>query len=221
MSFTAMPQDFSGKRKIRFAWALPLGALLLSALILWPVGIFFLWDLGIHLPAWLGQIMRMGIGSSPGDVHSFTSMVAAFNLPVGIIQLPFAIFSASHQEPHPAGVTPMVWNALTWPLLCVPFWWISGRAIDALGSLKNGQITPRIGWVQTIVGSLLMAMGVTGFIAILIGFLFFSTHDDKKDIATFMRLAAGCGLWAMLGGLSVAARFRQWRLQKNMLSPAI
>jgi zinc transporter ZupT len=94
------------------------------------------------------------------------------------------------------------------------------RAIDALIILKNGQLAPRIGWVQTIVGFLLMVIGIAGFIGILIGVLFFITHEEKENIPNFMRFSAGCGLWAMLGSLSVIARFRQRRLLKKQKLPA-
>lgn len=217
MSTTAMAQDFSVPRKIRFAWILPLGALLLSTLLLWPARLLILWDLGIHLPPWLEQIMGMGMGLWPQGTHTLATMVMALNLPGGIIELPLAIFS-NQDSLHPAGIDLVLWNAITWPCLSVPFWWASGRAMDALINLKSAQLLPRIGWVQTVIGSLFMVIGAAGFIGILIGFLFFSTHDDKKDMANFMRTVAGLGLWAMLGSLSVIARFRQWRLLKSKSS---
>jgi hypothetical protein len=209
------PQNLPAKRTLHFAWIFPPGALVLSALLLWPARLLILWDLGIHLPPWLEQIMRIGIGSWPVSLDFSKSAVSALNLPALLAQLPFAIFSASHTTPHPAGIDTRLWNALTSPLFCVPFWWISGRAVDALITLKNGQLTPRIGWPQTVIGFLLMVMGTAGFIGLLIGILFFGTHDDRKDIPNLMRGVAGFGLWAMLGGLSVIARFRQWRWRKK------
>jgi hypothetical protein len=201
--------------KVRFAWILPLGAFLLSALLLWPERMFILWQFGIHLPPWFEQIFSIQLW--PRNYGLSTSGVSALNLPADLLLIPFAIFSADHMVPHPAALLPAYWNAIICPPLCVPFWWISGRAIDALITLKNGQLMPRIGWVQTVVGFLLMVIGTVGFIGVPIGIFFFSTADDKKEIATFMRVVAGCGLWAMLGGLSVIASFRQRRLRKKML----
>src|SRR5579871_3462942 len=214
MSTTAMqPQDFPAKSKIHFAWILPAGAFLLSALLLWPERMFILWQFGIHLPPWFERIF--GIQLWPRNFDFSMSGVSALNLPANILLLPFAMFSADNMVPHPAGILPRYWNALICPPLCVPFWWMSGRAIDALITLKNGRLMPRIGWVQMVIGFLLMVIGAVGFVGVLIGIFFFATPDDKKDITTFMRIVAGCGLWAMLGGLSVIARFRQRRLRKK------
>jgi hypothetical protein len=225
LSFIAMlaeqpPALNAATTRFRFAWVLPLGALLLSALLLWPARLLILWELGIHLPPWLEQIMRISIGSWPGSLDFSRSAVPALNLPALLAQLPFVIFSASHTTPHPAGIETRLWNAVTSPLFCVPFWWASGRAMDALINLKKIQLTPRIGWPQTVIGFLLMVMGTVGFIGVLIGILFFSTHDDKTNIPNLMRVVAGCGLWAMLGGLSVIARFRQRRLLKKQKLPS-
>jgi hypothetical protein len=217
MSAPAMqPQALPANRTIRFAWVLPPAALLLSVLLLWPVGLPILWTLGIHPSPWLEQIMRIRIGYWAGSFEFSCSAVSALNIPALAAQLPFVIFSASHTAPHPAGIDTRLWNAITSPLLCVPFWWVSGRAIDALINLKKNQLKPRIGWAQTTVGLLVMLLGAAGFIGGLIGILFLSTHDDKKDMPNFIRGAAGCGLWAMLGSLSVIARFQHWKLHKKI-----
>jgi hypothetical protein len=117
------PQEFPAKRTIRFAWALQLAALLLSALILWPERLYILWELGIHLPPWLERIFYIEFW--PRNYGFSTTGVYALNLPADILLVPFAAFSADHTVPHPANILPTYWNAMICPPLCVPFWWMS------------------------------------------------------------------------------------------------
>jgi hypothetical protein len=102
-----------------------------------------------------------------------------------------------------------VWRAITWPLLCIPLWWMAGRAIDALIAIKNRKLTPRIGWTETLIGFLFMTTCAIGFAGLLL-----SGSKEDNDAVT-IRFIAGCGLWALLGSLSVIARFRQWRLRRQ------
>jgi hypothetical protein len=120
--------------------------------------------------------------------------------------------SPSKHEWMPGDVDFGAWRAITLPFLCLPFWWIAGRGIDALTALTHRQIAPRIRWPEVAVGSVWLAGGVT----LLIGFLV-SPPNDKKDVNFFLFAASG-GLWALLGSLSVIARFRQWRFKKNQKS---
>src|SRR5882672_606561 len=136
-----------------FRWVLPFGQLLLCTVLLWQARAFIAWEFGIRLPM-LGSI---------GFIQSETALnaVAALNLPAGLIQLPYAILSQGHTNWIPAGVDFKVWRAVTWPFIGLAFWWFPGRGIEALSAVKYGQLTPRIGWTETIVGFLVMAAGTT------------------------------------------------------------
>jgi hypothetical protein len=139
----------------------------------------------------------------------FLTSVAALNIPAEAIQLPYAVFTPSKQEWVPQGVDFRVWRVVTWPLLCIPFWWLAGRAIDALVAVKSVRFAPRIGWPETIIGFILMAAFGTAFCGLVFGL----PKEDRTFELT--RFVAGCGLWVLLGALSVIARFRQWRFIKK------
>jgi len=109
----------------------------------------------------------------------------------------------------------LLWRAITWPLLAAVFWWIAGRAAEALIALRHRQLRPRITVVETVVAFLIMAGG-----AVLIGG---SVVYERGNIYTKFDsalIAIAGGLWAFLGGLSVVARFRQWRLRRSQAANA-
>lgn len=135
-------------------------------------------------------------------------VVAALNLPAGIVQLPYEMFSANHQKLMPRGVDFKVWRAVTWPLVGMIFWWIAGRGADALMAARRKRISPLIGWVETTVGFLFLAGGVV----MIVGIEFFS-GSDRPDLQPVALISA---LWAFLGGLSVAGKIAQWRLRKRL-----
>jgi hypothetical protein len=195
-------------RKIRFSWLLPLGQLLLCAALLWPIRLTVLRALHIPLSHIIEQTMLPDcLRWSPKQNFFFDSIVA-LDIPAGLIQLPYVMTSSTKREWTPDGIDSRVWRAVTWPLLCIPFWWIAGRAIDALTALNHRLLIPRIGLMETVIGSFWLASGALLFV----GFLVWTIA--VKD-ASLTRIAAAGGLWALLGGLSVVARFRQSRLHER------
>jgi len=195
--------------RIRFAWLLPLAQLLLCATLLWPVRLAIFRELHIPLPHIVEQITLQDYVRWWHKQEFFLSSVAALNLPAGLVQLPYEMFNTTKREWMPAEMDFRIWRVVTWPLLCIPFWWIAGRAIDALTALKHRIVTPKIGWTETIIGFVLMAACGTGFFGLLFGL---SKEERTLELTRFV---AGCGLWALLGGLSVVARFWQWRSGKK------
>jgi hypothetical protein len=70
-------------------------------------------------------------------------------------------------------------------------------------------MTPRIRWLEVIIGFPLLAGGV----AYIVAFAFFAgpdRHDPSLQLIGIMS-----ALWAFLGGLSVVAKMAQWRLGKQ------
>jgi hypothetical protein len=197
--------------KLRFAWLLPCAQLVLCAALLWPVRLIIFIELHIHLSPVIGKTMYPDYVRWAPRKDFFLGSAAMLNMPAGAIQLPYAIFfSPDKTEWNPSSAESSLWRAVTWPFLCLPFWWIAGRAVDALVAIKNGKYTPRIGWTETILGFLLLATGAIAFAGLLFGL----TEADKNF--ELIPVLAGCGLWTMLGSLSVIARFRQWRLRKKI-----
>jgi hypothetical protein len=143
--------------------------------------------------------------------RSMLQAIAAFNLPGGVIQFPIDISRADKMEWRPQGVDVFLWRAATWPVINLVFWWIAGRATEALVSIPYRQLKPRISWAETIFGFLFVAGGV-----FLLGGLAFGTTAAERADGAIVRAAAGGGLWALLGALSLIARFKQWRLRKKL-----
>jgi hypothetical protein len=188
-----------------YQWMLPFGQFMICALLLWPSRGCIALQFGVRLPpAMFGSLSLQG-----QDAASKT--VFALNLPASLLHLPYAMISPTHQSWSPRGVDSHTWIAVTAPFLGLVFWWLPGRALEALSALKYQQLTPRIGWTETIVGFVVMAIGA----ALMIGFLFFTTPTERTEMMPF---AAAGGLWAVLGGVSVAARIAQWRMRRKAIS---
>jgi hypothetical protein len=158
-------------------------------------------------------MLPLGIVSWAYREHIF-EVVTGLNLPGGLVQLPEVIFTGTLQIWKPEGIDFRLWRGITWPLFCTVFWCLAGRAIEALVALKYHQVTPKIGWVETIVGFLVMAAGAT----IMYGMLFGLSSSERNWKLT--RIAAAGGLWALLGSLSIVARFRQSKLRKRLSAAA-
>ena len=208
----ASPQPLVSK--IRFAWLLPAAELLLCAAFLWPIRLIIVHELHIPLPHIIEQTMVADCQRWSPKQDFFLSSIVALNIPAGIVQLPYSVNRPDRKQWSPPGMNDLVWRAVSWPLVCLPFWWIAGRAIDALGALKHRSLTPRIVLMESAIGSVWVAAGALLFVSFLIMAAF------KKD-PVLTRIAAAGGLWAFLGTLSLIARFRQKHLREPQQATAI
>ena len=188
MSTPPLPSDTY--KPYPFRWIFPLGQLFLCIFLLSLINIF---------PGYL--ILRIRFGVAQG--------ITLLNLPGAFLQIPEAMFRSSHMNWSPPGIDPRIWMALSATILGTPFWWMAGRSVEALSALRHKHLRPQINWVETVVGFLLMAGGAVMFSAGVI-YGFFIDHDPVS-----LHLGAAGGLWALLGSLSVIARFRQRRMRKR------
>lgn len=174
-----------------FRWIFPLGQLVLCIFLLSLVHTFpYLWRL------------RFGVAQG----------ITLLNLPGTFLLIPEAMFRSSHMNWSPPGIDPRIWMALNATILGTPFWWMAGRSVEALSAVRRKHLRPQINWVETVVGFLIMAGGTVLFSAgVIYGFFI------DRDSLSFHLAAAG-GLWALLGSLSVIARFRQSRMRKRTLA---
>lgn len=101
------------------------------------------------------------------------------------------------------------WRAVSWPILCIPFWWLAGLSIEALSAARHDLLQPRIGWAGTCVAVLVFVSGAGIAIGTLVDT---STHDDW----TMILFGTGGALWAALGGLTIAARVVQWWIRRRL-----
>lgn len=129
------------------------------------------------------------------------------NFPVAVAQVPFSF--VTRREWVPQGMLKESWRALIWPLVGIVFWWLTGRGIEALSASFRRTIHPRLHWTEVTWAVVLVVVGIVTFIGIVT-----STPDDRRD-NDFMALMYGGLLWGVLAGLTVTARFRQWRIGKS------
>jgi hypothetical protein len=181
-------------RVLPFHWIFPVGQLVVCVML-------------------VSIVVEMGGRLSYGHTARILQAIAVLDLPGGLIQLPIETLRPGKTEWRPAWIDFRMRRALTWPILGMVFWWIAGRATEALAALGYRQLSPKINWVETITGFLVMAGGAVIFCGMLIGL----ASGEMDSIA--IDLAAAGGLWTLLGSLSVVARFRQSRLRKK--TPAL
>jgi hypothetical protein len=208
---------------LRFRCWLPVGQLLLCALLLLPFRNVIFMEL-FHIRVYslapdsgtkIGPDGSIQIHPNPAFERWLRAkdiacaVVAALNFPGGILQLATAIFSHDGREWTPARVEFRLWRALTWPFLALPFWWMAGRGIEALLASLRKTIAPHLRWWELCTGSIFFAGGAT----LCIGFLLF---HEPSDLDSQLGLFIGSmAIWAILGGVMVLAKFLQWRIAKS------
>jgi hypothetical protein len=129
------------------------------------------------------------------------------NFPVAVAQVPYLLIA--RREWLPQGILIEAWRALSWPFAGLLFWWLAGRGIEALSASFRSILQPRISWIEVTWATVLLVVGIVTLIGIVT-----STPDDRRD-KNFMALMYGGLLWEVLAGLTVTARFRQWRINKS------
>jgi|SRR5579864_1279165 len=183
------------RRVFPFRWIFPLGQLVLCLLLV---------SILVQLRSYIPYAYAARVGEA----------ITAMNLPGALIQLPVALLLPGREIWRPPLLGFQLWNGVTLSIFALVFWWIAGRATEALVAINDRQLVPKIGWVETVTGFLIMAGGAT-----VLGGMLFGLSASERDWES-TRLAAGGGLWALLGSLSVIARFRQWRLRKAQIAAA-
>ncbi len=214
--------------RYQLRWVLPVAQLLICFVTLWPARGQFL--LGLTLGRPLRAPAREGATRVPEpqpviDLPELTperqrEVDAAYeralrcmrvpvvlDFPVAVAQVPYLL--AAKREWVPEGVFPESWRALIWPLAGTLFWWLTGRGIEALLASFQRAIHPRLHSIEVTWAVVLLILGITTFVGIVT-----STPDDRAD-RNFMALMYGGLLWGILAGLTVTARFRQWRISKS------
>jgi cytochrome c oxidase assembly factor CtaG len=111
----------------------------------------------------------------------------------------------------PGGVQRELWLSVTWPLAGLIFWWIAGRAIDALRAARSCAIAPRITRVETLVALLLFAaLGL-----LIVGMLV--DPSMRSELTLPWRLdMAGSIMWIVLAAPTIVARIAQWRINTRI-----
>jgi hypothetical protein len=201
-----------------FRRILPLAQLVISMLAVWPIWLRLVLALGVliqpNAPALPQKPINIMIPSASEPRRlTFTEIrlitPAALNVPVQIVQIPYAIFSSTKSEwiPSISWLPPVfqfseIWRAMTWPFAGIPFWWVVGRSFEALAAHKRAA-TPKIHWVELLFGLVMVAFGILMFAV-------FVSDSTFPSLLLFTSLAGGI-LWAVLGSVILAAYVLQRR----------
>src|SRR5215471_13846805 len=130
-----LPPSESAPRPIPFRWIFPLGQLVLC---------MFLLALVNATPGFASERMRGVVA------HGIT----ALNMSGLLLQVPEPILRADHILWTPPGIDSRTWQAFRACTVGMLFWWIAGRATEALVAIPYRQLKPRITWAEAIVGFL-------------------------------------------------------------------
>lgn len=180
-----MTRDWRWRRPpFAFRWFLPGFELALS------VTLVLHWMISVFLPgAWISKIQLI--------------VPALLNFPAALLGL-------ARSEVVPRGMPPELWRSVTMPIVGTVFWWIVGRAWEALAAARKRSLLPALTWMDLLVGTLLMIL-FGGF-----GFGLIVSSDREGTIYPWQWRAAVCLLWGTLGLSIVAARLLQGSLRKQM-----
>jgi hypothetical protein len=212
-------------------WLLPIVQLILCVTALWPWRVTLVHQIGQSLGAYrtsspsLSTAARRDSAVSvsaymyadPQDMRTLQALEShewvplLLNLPSGLVQLPYAALNPTREDWKPRGMNLRTWRVMSWPIIGILFWWCAGRGIEALLAARRGLINPHITWPETLVAvALFLFCGITAVSLPVSG-----QYDRNFPLIPWV---LGSGTWALLAGLTIAARVLQWRLttQRNI-----
>lgn len=213
-----------------FRWAFPIGELLLCSILLWPLRSELLADLRPKapppprrqvaiptVPAQPNEKARLTIiqvGPAPDQNQHVDrakqvrlSLPASLNFPAGFFDYFISIWVTDNSRPHDDTFRES-WRAVTWPLLALVFWWMAGRAVEALLAARKKLLVPRIGPPEVTVAIVLLFFG--GGLGLLI-----ALSGESRDLDSRL-LVWGTALWGLIGAVMLAARLAQWRVRRAL-----
>jgi hypothetical protein len=101
--------------------------------------------------------------------HSHT--ITAINIPAIFIEILVSLPTSWPSSWHPPQLSMDSWRSLTFPIFCLPAWWLVGRGIDGLLGRK------RLHWATLSTGSVLFVLFVIGFV----GITFSMSAEERAD----------------------------------------
>lgn len=212
------------RRTLPFRWILPFAELLVSAVLLWPIAPVIAAQLHrspatnkrpdlaqkLHGQTW--QIVIEPLSPmAKHDLHILEMRLwapVALNFPGLFVNLPYAIFlSPSKSEWSPHMMDFRMWRAIQYPIICAPFWWIAGRAVEALSSLRKRVLRPVLRWPELLFSGGFIFTGISACV------LAVSAHGDGE--IPYSLVAVGGGIWLVLGAIGLMAFVQQKYLRKT------
>ena len=211
-----------------FRWALPIGELLLCAILLWPVRseLFSNRQPGnssaptrtVYLskapaPPNVDSGQQESIQATPASVQEQRaerirqmriSIPPRLNFPAFFFD--YFIYNMVPDKVRNTDAFRTSWMAVIWPLYGIVFWWMAGRAVEALVAARRRSLIPRIGPPEVTVAMALILFGGGLFLIFVVGI-------ESRDLDSYL-LAGGAGLWGIVGLVMLTARLVQWRIRK-------
>jgi hypothetical protein len=220
----------SEDRGLKYRFVLPVAQLMLCFAVLWPMRNMIIFEVrssmgkaqvpGPYLnsePFWISPLfvplMPWERFISPEVQGQMVWIPTLLNAPAMLVEIPYAMLGSKHSAWSPRGFDFDLWRAVTWPFGGLVFWWIAGRAIDALIAARRRLIAPSITWTETGVGVLSLASGV------ILCALSVMIRMESNPIVSWQLVALAGAIWSLLGAATIAARFIQWRLRHSLGQP--
>lgn len=125
-------------------------------------------------------------------------VMTAINEPATLAEMLESLPTSWPESWHPQSLELFSWRALTYPLLCLPAWWLVGRSLDALFFSR------RLHWPALLTGTIFCLLFIICFFGILLG-----TPPAPADDGSWA--CQGLAFWSALFFVSPVAWWLQWR----------
>lgn len=202
---------------IPFRLFLPVAELIVSAVFVWPYAGFLYFQLhsakfptaqpGVEQPQLQPNIT---VPLSPSEERAVRAMETRLSVPA-LLNFPCMFLGLASNAAVPKAMLPILWRAISWPVIGIVFWWVGGRSIDALRASRRRVLTPRITFAE-----LLLGLYVVGFCCFFLCFGFILDPSIQDEVIyPWHRVVAACVLWVILGASIVTARVVQRRIQRS------
>jgi hypothetical protein len=196
---------------------LPIAQLALCLLLLWPWREFYVlqfraaaharWPTRFELP-----VFHITDSLPPVRLQKDTAPdLAELRLfAPALLNMPCAFVGLARYAAVPDGMLSDFWRSLSWPFAGIFFWWIVGRAFDALLAARSHVVAPAITWAETIGASLVTSGSASLTTAIIVD------PSWRSDLIFPWRwVLVSFGLWSLLGLVTIFARLAQWRIRRQ------
>lgn len=244
--------DDQNTRSVPWRWVLPIAQLLICVVALFPALPLFYFQLktGEEIPReyleWRfghrGDVD--GRGSAAPELHfnfdlspeatrkrPFSMAMFREQIPIAldlagmVFELPEAILSKHHSSWVPRGMMFYEWRELSYPLTSTVFWFVVGRAAEALSSLLKRKLQPRLRWWDglimlppLVIGGLLIALVVSEPQHVNFSGSLSPEMDHAVSFGSVFWFALGCFVYFVFV-LQARARRRLRRMEESNLRP--